>query len=356
MIRRKRKKVKHDLTQVAELAEAIYQTPPPPDAELKLSAISERDKNWDVQRNHTADVADVYNTAEFAKYHKRMQDCSSFLEFAIDSERGLLLKRSYFCHVRNCPVCQWRKSLYWKARAYDAFDALETQYPTHRWLFLTLTVQNCHIADLRATLKQMRDAFKRMTKRKEFAQVDGWIRTTEVTRDKKRSDTHAHPHFHCILMVKSDYFNKGNYLSTMDWVRLWQSVLNVSYMPNIDIRVVKSKSSKSGIRSAIAETLKYAVKPSDMLGSNTQNTINFQGQTTQANHVHFWFYEYTRQTHKMRFIATGGLLKDVLKEDVKDKDMISTSDEQSDNEDKRRLHFTYFKKKRSYIYQAHLNT
>ena len=42
---------------------------------------------------------------------------------------------------------------------------------------------------------------EKLTKRKEFALVDGWIRTTEVTRDKERPNEYAHPHFHVILMV-----------------------------------------------------------------------------------------------------------------------------------------------------------
>ena len=30
---------------------------------------------------------------------------------------------------------------------------------------------------------------------------------------------------------------------------------------------------------------------------------------------HEWFYELTRQTHKLRFVATGGSLKNILKDD-----------------------------------------
>ncbi|WP_205916825.1 protein rep, partial [Pseudomonas viridiflava] len=83
-------------------------------------------------------------------------------------------------------MCQWRKSLFWKAMMYQTYDQIKELYPTHRWLFLTLTVENCPIGELRATLSHMNDAWKKLTKRKEFALVDGWIRTTEVTRDKER--------------------------------------------------------------------------------------------------------------------------------------------------------------------------
>ena len=55
-------------------------------------------------------------------------------------------------------------------------------------------------------------------------------------------------------------------------------------------------SRRAALRRAAAETLKYAVKPSDMTADPA------------------WFLELTRQVHKLHFIATGGLLKDVLKE------------------------------------------
>ncbi|MDI4746156.1 protein rep, partial [Salmonella enterica subsp. enterica serovar Kentucky] len=37
-----------------------------------------------------------------------------------------------------------------------------------------------------------------MKDRKEFKPVQGWIRTTEVTRGR---DGSAHPHFHTLMMV-----------------------------------------------------------------------------------------------------------------------------------------------------------
>lgn len=348
MIRRKCKKSKQNLQEVAKLAELIYDNPPPDDVLLKLSDVSHRDDVWDIHRNHTADVTDIYAGTQYQRYSDRMNACSSYLEFGIDTEKGIKLKRSFFCHVRNCPVCQWRKSLYWKARAYQSFDELQKQYSTYRWLFLTLTVQNCHITDLRGTLQNMRIAWKKLTKRKEFRNVVGWIRTTEVTRDKKCPTTHAHPHYHVILMVKPAYFTRGNYLSLMDWVRVWQECLKVSYSPNVDIRIVRSKTaSTQDLRSAIAETLKYAVKASDMIGDGTP-------QSRQ------WFLEYTKQVYKMRFVATGGLLKDVLKDDdISDTDMIALGDEDSsdkDDKDKRLLHFTYRKTHRAYIYNPSNNT
>jgi hypothetical protein len=138
----------------------------------------------------------------------------------------------------------------------------------------------------------MGSGWKRLILRPEFEPVTGWIRTAEVTRG---SDGTAHPHFHCLLMVSSSYFGGKYYVTQARWQELWRSVMRLDYPPVVDIRTVKG--SGDSIKKAICETLKYSVKPADMTDDPE------------------WFLEYTRQTHKLRFIATGGVLKKVLKAD-----------------------------------------
>ncbi|MGZ7278142.1 protein rep, partial [Streptococcus pyogenes] len=69
------------------------------------------------------------------------------------------LRSAEFCRVRHCPVCQWRRSLMWQARFYQALPRIVADYPDSRWMFLTLTVRNCDIADLAETLTAMNAAF-----------------------------------------------------------------------------------------------------------------------------------------------------------------------------------------------------
>ncbi|MBE3060530.1 protein rep, partial [Klebsiella pneumoniae] len=77
-------------------------------------------------------------------------------------------------------------------------------YPDSRWMFLTLTVRNCAIEELGETLSRMNTAFQRLKDRTEFRPVQGWIRTTEVTRG---SDGSAHPHFHTLMRVPPGMLN-----------------------------------------------------------------------------------------------------------------------------------------------------
>lgn len=344
--------------------EYLYQNEPPEGVEIALSDVSGKDSLWDSQRDKTATVGDIYSyNAEFERYYERMSDCSTWLSFGFN-ENGMKLKNANFCRIRHCPVCQWRKSLFWKHNMYVAYDEIKEKYPTHRWIFLTLTVKNCEIGELRETLQHMNKAWDRLAKRKVFKSVvDGWIRTTEVTRPKDANDpshkkicpikgnTHAHPHFHVMLLVKPSYFAK-NYIKQDEWTELWRDVLRVDYQPVVDIRAIKNKSRKKdfdpdvAVKNAIAETLKYAVKPSDLVGDGSK----------KANE---WFFELTRQTFKLRFISSGGVLKDAFKPDDKitDNDLIDTGGDEDEigETDERRLAFTFRKDKSKYLYAPYYN-
>ena len=68
---------------------------------------------------------------------------------------------------------------------FQKLEEIKTQYPTHRWVFLTLTVRNCDLVDLRDTLKDMNASWQRMIQTVAFKKgVAGFIRTTEVTRER----------------------------------------------------------------------------------------------------------------------------------------------------------------------------
>lgn len=328
-----------------------YQASPTTQELSGLTDYSPSDAPWDTHRGQTDDVGGIYATcAEFERYAERMAACSGRLRFSWDQhqdtgETKLKLREASFCRVRHCPTCQWRRSLMWQARFYQSLPSLVQAHPKARWLFLTLTVRNCEITDLGDTLSRMNQAFQRLKDRKEFKPVLGWIRTTEVTKGK---DGSAHPHFHVLLMVPPSWFKGQTYVKHARWVDLWQDCLRVPYSPTVDIRTVKARKKDLGINTefaagientiqelqgAVAETLKYSTKPSDM---------------TDQGGSDGWFLELTRQTHKRRFIASGGALKDVLKvERETDEDLALTEGEGTTEAAK--LAFDWKAGKRRYI-------
>jgi plasmid rolling circle replication initiator protein Rep len=192
----------------------------------------------------------------------------------------------------------------WKAKAHKVLPKIVEKYPKHRWLFVTLTVKNCPITELRATLQHMNKCYQRMVQRKIWP-ADGWLRSTEVTRGR---DGSAHPHFHCLLMVKPSYFGT-NYMKQDEWVELWRSCARLDYDPIMDTRAVKRGKQPMQL---IPELLKYCTKESDLVADQE------------------WFLELTRQMHKLRCIATGGVLKEYLRELEQEPDDLIHGDEDQD--------------------------
>jgi len=292
-----------------------------------LSDLSPVDKPWDKHRNVADKVESYYNNSEFQSYSNRVQQCSQLIGFGLTKEENnpvkLKLKTAKFCRVRHCPVCQWRRSLMWKAKAYKILPRVVENYPSHRFLFLTLTVKNIDITILKQTLKEMNSGFQRLSQLKSFPAI-GWLRSTEVTRG---SDGNAHPHFHCLLLVPSSYFG-NKYLKQSDWVSMWRKSMRLDYDPVIDIRAVKNRSTPMEL---IPELLKYCTKESDMVADR------------------LWFLELTRQMFRVRSIATGGVLKQYLKELEEDsEDLIGDSDTDSDTEKDLELFFGWRRNEKRY--------
>ncbi|MFO0194742.1 MAG: protein rep [Pseudanabaena sp.] len=254
----------------------------------KLQSFSDRDKVWEKHKVNGELVATHYADSQFPDYSRRIALCGESLDFELVDDQ-LKLKNTWFCRVRHCPICQWRRSLKWKAKAYAMMPKVVEDFPKARWLFVTLTVKNCEIADLRETITWMHEAFKRMSKLKAFP-AKGWIKATEVTMGQ---DGLAHPHFHCLLMVSPSYFSGAYYLSKERWGSMWQQSLRADYAPIIDIRAVQKR---DDLAELIPEILKYQTKESDLTADRE------------------WLLELTQQLHKTRAIAIGGVLRDYMRE------------------------------------------
>jgi len=293
-----------------------------------LSDLSQRDKPWDKHRANCDVTAGYYRSSEFGRYAERMSECSGLLDFRLvpeakDGAYRLKLSSAKFCKVRHCPVCQWRRSLMWKAKAYRILPRVVEDYPKYRWLFVTLTVKNCAITELRETLAWMNKGFKRLSELKAFP-GEGYIKTTEVTRGKNPPGS-AHPHFHILTLVKPSYFGV-NYLSQAKWIQMWQKSLRIDYKPILDVQALKPQDSLVGL---LAEVIKYSVKESDL--------------TTDQD----WFLELTRQLHHMKAIAVGGVLRDYMRELEQEPEDLIGEDNQGDV-DEGHLYFGWKRNKKKY--------
>jgi plasmid rolling circle replication initiator protein Rep len=300
------------------------------DHEIYLSDVSPKDKPWDTHRHECDQVRELYARAGMPGLAEKLKKCSLLLGFkgATDAETGEIdfkLNTAWFCRVRHCPICQWRKSLMWLARMFEALPAILRDYPTARFIFLTLTVENVPVEELRGTISGMNTAWRRLIQLKRFPAI-GFFKSVEVVRAK---DGKAHPHFHVLAMVPSGYFKSGNYLTQADWTEMWKDSARLSYTPIVNVKAVKPKAKKTDARispmepgpidpilekmqameGAVRETVKYSVKGSDLTGHGPE-----------------WLAQLTIQLHKTRSIALGGVFKKYMSEDEPD-DLIGESEE-----------------------------
>lgn len=250
---------------------------------------------WNQHRAETSIVAEYFREGDGSEYvlASRMDCCAGELKFGWSKAgqsgmRRIRLLRAKFCRVRICPMCAWRRSLWYRARLVNRLP--ERLEPSDAALFLTLTVRNCQITSLRGELKAMRAAFSRLVRMKAWP-GRGWVRMTQVTRGKG-GPMQAHPHFHVVLLVdRRSYFGPG-YLSNMDWTVLWRKALRADYDPIVDVRRIKA--SEDSLTAAVAEITHYACAPADLCSDGE------------------WTREYAKQTKGTRFADSGQCLRGIL--------------------------------------------
>lgn len=289
---------------------------------------SGKDNNWKERHLEKNNLAESYRRIGSKKYY-RVADCSTFLEFRyFFNVNEKKLNRANFCKVRLCPMCSWRRSLKIFGQVSKVMDYVEENY-NYRYIFLTLTVENCYGEDLKKTLDHMTESFNRMNQRKIFKQsIKGYFRSLEITYNKKYNT--YHPHFHFILAVNESYFtDKNYYLSQKKWTNLWKDCLKVDYTPVVNVRRIK-KDDNNKFGKAVAETAKYTVKSEDFIIRNEDGQINEKLTDEVVKTLDL-------ALHRKRLTSFGFIFKKVHKklnlDDMEDGDLINTDNDEDLRDD-----------------------
>ena len=231
--------------------------------------------------------------AETSHLAKRIANCSGLINLEIEvpeiGEPLAHLTGAKVCNARLCPFCEWRRTKAWRRRLIGGLEAFHEVNPTWRAVFLTLTVRNCPLTELRSTLKQMQEGWNRF-RGLSFFPSSYWFKRTEITIGSSPGGAGAfngpymaHPHFHVLLLVPPSYFSHG-YIKQTEWLKQWQMAMRLDYTPVIDVRAAKSKSGSGGrniddSRSAAIEAAKYASKATQLLELG-ETLTEFHHQTT----------------------------------------------------------------------------
>ncbi|MGG0757744.1 protein rep, partial [Brevibacillus laterosporus] len=280
-------------------------------------------------------TAEHFEVAGLQSKAERMKDCATQLIFKHTGEM-LKLYQAWFCKVRLCPMCNWRRSLkiaYHNKRVVETINERENV----RWLFLTLTVENVDAESLPETISAMFKAWNRLVGYKSFkTSVRGYFRALEVTKNRdsqSKSFGTYHPHFHVLMCVPASYFKKKEYYITQkEWTGLWQRAMNLDYTPIVHIEKVKPKKNLNELeeyeknvkraiseQKAILEVSKYPVKDTDVIKGNKITQENVETVLALDNALAY-----------KRLIGYGGILKAVHKElnlgDAENGDLVNISE------------------------------
>lgn len=309
-----------------------------------------RERPWVVEKVANELLSEVYRGLDIGKA-ERLGHCAEELYFAVNEETGRKrLDHAFFCRVRLCPVCTWRRSLKLKAQGMRILAAMMAEYP-YVWIMLTLTVRNVQGFELSPTIDAMNKGWERFSKTKEFRKLmdpsgkypgGGWHRATEVTHNVDPAspsfDT-FHPHFHVLIAVPKSYFAGAFYISHAKWQAMWRKAMRLDYDPSVDVRKAYDSKAKT-----IAEAMKYAAKSSEyIIPEDWDLTVETVAVLDKAfNH--------------RRFSAFGGVMKQWHKklnlDNPEDGDLVHTGDEPDDvGDSKHVVSYVWFTGYRQYIAQ-----
>lgn len=229
------------------------------------------------------------------KKSNQMFECGRSLHFGLfqhlqDHTHEKRLEGMFSCKDKFCPFCNWRRARKLAIQSYELLEAIQKK-ENIRYIFLTLTVKNPRLEDTKSTIQEMNKAFKRMHETIRFKNaIAGFCRILEIHPQKDDSNF-THPHFHCILAVRSSYF-KNIYIKQDEWQEMWKDALRVDYNPSVDVRIIKSDNEKDPIAKVVAEAFKYPMKSSSL------DAITWQQFQVLYNEL-----------FRLRFISYGGILK-----------------------------------------------
>lgn len=280
---------------------------------------------WREKKIENVRYAEYLSILAFKQAHD-VQGCGEVLRFRkIDGH--LKLYQTWFCKKRLCPLCSWRKSMKNSNQLQQIIAESIARNSKGRFLFLTLTERNATDAkELKSRLHSLTKAFHALVNYKKVAKnLLGFLRSTEVTVNEQ--DGSYHQHLHVLLFVKSSYFrSKDDYITQVEWTKLWQRALKVKYEPVVHVQTIKAnkRKGKGSVQDSVQETAKYEVKSADYMTADDKRNLKVIDDLEYA-------LAGTRQ------ISYGGILKkvkqDLKLDDAENGDLINVDNEKVSKEE-----------------------
>ena len=265
-----------------------------------------RTRRWSHYKKSSLAVSKAFSRLEEDSLSVRIGECGGWLRFkACPSGCERRLAAASFCKARLCVLCQWRKSLVLYHQVHQIACKHIQHFKSDVPLLLTLTVPNVPSRDLKERIDLMQKSWHRLMNRAPVKRVcRAWFRSLEVTYNEARDD--YHPHFHVLIFVPRNYFDKkyALYIERDRWLSMWQESTGLSEITQVDIRKVKKRQKRSSLASISAEVAKYATKPGDYIKARSDGLYEAKPRVVETLH---------RALKGRKLVALGGKFKDYQK-------------------------------------------
>jgi hypothetical protein len=204
---------------------------------------------------------------------KRLRDCCNWyterMGLNIQTNERIIKKDiNHTCKSKYCVICEKRKNSLYFQNMMENIVELPKEYGI---MFMTLTVENCKLTDLKKTLKIMSESQNRMRGRlntylmgRKKKQL-GYFGCTEITYLNKNGtkkivngEQMAHPHKHLEIVVPMEKLREKS-ISQKELTRMWNECLQGEMKGFVDIRTT------NGDISSLKELIKYTTKHTEYI-------------------------------------------------------------------------------------------
>lgn len=270
------------------------------------SNVTNRNKNK-VFSNLISDYFSNSNDEILQKKSSRVRNCSNVIFVGKSQSEDYKIINNNHCNCRECLTCMQRKRKQHFAKFNEVLKLIDKDNINGEFIFLTLTVKNCSVYELRNSINDINKAFNLFIKYQRINKfLLGYVRAIEVTKEKNSIDF-SHPHIHALLFVDKTYFYSRNRISTKEFSNLWKKALKVDYNPIVDVRKIYDKNlndknyydeeeiKKNTLFYSCLEVFKYQTKADDLLYDK------------------LYTVEQSKQLNKVRNVVFGKLFKDYLR-------------------------------------------
>lgn len=218
------------------------------------------EQKWTQKKERSDVISAKLRKAGYSSRAQRIQECGIVLSYTHCPECGRYhVTRANLCRDRLCPICGWRLSV---KRFGEMTEVLQQMgdLEGRTVSMLTLTVRNVKPDDLRETIRELANSWRRMTQRKVVAdELYGWARSVEITYNRKTGE--FHPHLH-VFMIWQDRVQVDKYLGKFR--EMWRKSAKLNYSPIIDLREAYDRQDGNEVIRAALEAFKYIAKSSQL--------------------------------------------------------------------------------------------